>query len=314
VLSTERKTTSTDYSGAARRNARRGPGNSVLHSVLSTQSSLLIAALFAAIALSGCGSKPSKSGGYYLDDGPQARTPQNLDRVADAVPRDEPVRRSNSRPYTVLGKTYTPFTEHRPYRARGQASWYGRRYHGQQTSSGEIYDMYQMTAAHTLLPLPSYARVTNLSNGRSVVVRVNDRGPFHEDRIIDLSYVAAHKLGFIDQGTARVEVEAIVPGDSGRQPAPIVAVTQPPPTPDAVATEAGGVYVQLGAFALPDNADQFLRKMRLDLAWLASSIQVYQDRGLHKVHAGPYLSREAAQRDAERVRQSLGFAPFVLTR
>ncbi|MEX0960707.1 MAG: septal ring lytic transglycosylase RlpA family protein [Burkholderiales bacterium] len=314
VLRTGQNTKTIVSTPVAGAHATRDPGGPVLHSVLSPRSSVLLVALLATIALSGCGSKAPKSGGYYLDDGPHARPPSNLDRVADAVPRNEPIRPSNSRPYTVLGKTYTPFTGHRPYRARGLASWYGKRYHGQKTSTGETYDMYKMTAAHTLLPLPSYARVTNLANGRSVVVRVNDRGPFSEDRIIDLSYVAAHQLGFIDQGTARVEVEAILPGDSGRPPAPIVAATQPPPTPEPVASGAGGIYVQLGAFASPDNAEQFLNKIRFDLSWLASSMHLYQEGGLHKVHVGPYLSHDAAERDAERVRQSLGYGPFVLTR
>jgi rare lipoprotein A len=274
----------------------------------------LITVLLTGILLSGCGSKAPRSGGYYLDDGPHRRPPANLDRVPDAVPRDEPILRANTRPYTVLGRSYVPFTEHRPYRARGNASWYGRRYHGQRTASGEEYDMYKMTAAHTLLPLPSYARVTNLANGRSVVVRVNDRGPFHDDRIIDVSYVAAHRLGFLNDGTARVEVEAIIPGASERPPAPVVSAAQPAPTPDPVALESGGIYVQLGAFAVPENAELFLRKMRLELAWLAPSMELYRDGALYKVHAGPYLSGVAAQRDAERVRQSLGFAPFVLTR
>jgi rare lipoprotein A len=262
--------------------------------------------------LSACGSAPSKRGGYYLDDGPGANPPANLDTVADAVPRDEPVNRYTTRPYTVLGKTYSPFTEHRPYRARGRASWYGKRYHGQKTASGEVYDMYAMTAAHTLLPLPSYARVTSLENGRSVVVRVNDRGPFHDDRIVDLSYAAAHKLGFINQGSAMVEVEAILPG-SPVSAAP-VAVAVPTPVPSPVASGVAGLFVQLGAFSVPDNAQAFLQKMRLDLAWLAASMQIHEAEGLYRVHAGPYPSREAAERDAERVRQTLGFAPFVLKR
>jgi len=107
-----------------------------------------------------------------------------------------------------------PMTSLQPFKQRGLASWYGKRYHGQKTSSGETYDMYAMTAAHPTLPIPSYARVTNVANGRSVVVRINDRGPFKSERVIDVSYVAAHKLGFIQAGQARVEVEAIVPGRS----------------------------------------------------------------------------------------------------
>ncbi|MEO7320260.1 MAG: septal ring lytic transglycosylase RlpA family protein [Nitrosospira sp.] len=154
----------------------------------------------------------TKRGGYYLDDGPGDNPPANLDSIPDAIPRDEPLRPTNMRPYVALGKSYTPMTALVSYRERGIASWYGRRYHGQKTASGEPYDMYTMTAAHTILPLPSYARVTNIQNGKSVIVRVNDRGPFHSDRLIDLSYTAAYKLGVLDGGSGWVEVESILPG------------------------------------------------------------------------------------------------------
>ena len=160
------------------------------------------------LALGGCSS--TRPGGYYKDDGPHERPPANLERVADAVPRREPLHKFANRPYEALGKRYVPLTSVQPFRQSGLASWYGKRYHGQKTSSGETYDMYAMTAAHPTLPIPSYVRVTNLANGRSVVVRVNDRGPFKSERVIDLSYVAAYKLGFIQAGQARVEVEAIV--------------------------------------------------------------------------------------------------------
>ena len=161
--------------------------------------------------LVGCGSSP-RPGGYYKDDGPHENPPANLDRVADAVPKSEPLHKFANRPYTALGKEYVPMTALQPFKQRGVASWYGKRYHGQKTSSGEVYDMYQMTAAHPTLPIPSYARVTNIKNGKSVVVRINDRGPFRATRIIDLSYVAAYKLGYIQAGEATVEVESIVPG------------------------------------------------------------------------------------------------------
>ena len=163
------------------------------------------------LALAGCGSAPQR-GGYYKDDGPHERPPANLDRVADAVPRVEPLHKYANRPYSALGKSYTPMTSLQPFRQRGLASWYGKRYHGQKTSSGEVYDMYAMTGAHPTLPIPSYVRVTNVANGKSVVVRINDRGPFKSDRVIDLSYVAAYKLGYIQAGQARVEVESIIPG------------------------------------------------------------------------------------------------------
>ena len=153
-----------------------------------------------------------KGGGYYLDDGPGDDPPPDLHAIPDAIPRHEPLRPANMRPYAALGKWYTPKTSHESYRERGVASWYGRRYHGQRTATGEVYDMYGMTAAHPTLPLPSYVRVTNMSNGKSVVLRVNDRGPFLSDRLIDLSYTAAYKLDVLDSGSGFVEVESILPG------------------------------------------------------------------------------------------------------
>ncbi len=150
-------------------------------------------------------------GGYYLDDGPGDSPPAHLDQIPDAVPRHEPLNRHANKPYTAFGKVYVPDVSNKPYKARGLASWYGRRYHHQKTSTGEIYDMYGMTGAHTTLPLPCYVRVTNLSNGRSVVIRLNDRGPFRHDRLIDLSYTAAWKLGLVGHGSAEVEVERVFP-------------------------------------------------------------------------------------------------------
>ena len=147
-------------------------------------------------------------------DGPGADPPPNLERVPDAVPRSESLHRYANRPYTVFGQQYVPTPGVRTYRERGMASWYGKKFHGQPTSSGERYDMYAMTGAHPTLPIPSYVRVTNLRNGRIVVVRINDRGPFSNKRLIDLSYTAAYKLGYIASGTAEVEVELIVAGSS----------------------------------------------------------------------------------------------------
>ena len=156
--------------------------------------------------------EPRSRGGYYKDDGPHENPPANLTQVPDAVPRVEPLHRYANRPYTVFGREYQPLARLQPFRQRGLASWYGKRFHGKQTASGEIYDMYAMTAAHPTLPIPSYVRVTHVASGRSVVVRVNDRGPFHPGRVIDLSYAAAYRLGYIAAGSARVLVEQVVPG------------------------------------------------------------------------------------------------------
>jgi peptidoglycan lytic transglycosylase len=163
-----------------------------------------------ATALAGCGSAP-KRGGYYQDDGPGGPPPVNLDKLANPVPKVEPLHHAANNPYTVMGKKYVPYRTLHAFRQRGTGTWYGRKFHGQRTSNGERYDMYAMTAAHPILPIPSYARVTNVNNGRSVIVRINDRGPFHSDRIIDLSYAAAYKLGYANVGSALVEVEAILP-------------------------------------------------------------------------------------------------------
>lgn len=164
------------------------------------------------VFVAGCSSTPDKRpGGFYKDDGPPARAP-DLASIPDAVPRREPLHRWANRPYEALGKRYVPLMRVGPFEQRGAASWYGKRFHGKPTSSGEKYDMYKMSAAHPILPIPSYARVTNLANGRTVVVRVNDRGPFHAGRVIDLSYAAAYKLGYVTAGSARVLVEQLVPG------------------------------------------------------------------------------------------------------
>ena len=168
-----------------------------------------------------CSGGARRGGGYYLDDGPDANPPANLDAVPDAVPKIEPFAPSNSKPYVVFGKTYTPDVSGGPYKTQGRASWYGKKFHGNSTANGERYNMYGMSAAHPTLPLPSYARVTRISNGKSVVVRVNDRGPFLNDRVIDLSYVAAYKLGMLGPGSAEVVVERITPDQIRNwQPAP----------------------------------------------------------------------------------------------
>ncbi len=154
-----------------------------------------------------------RGGGYYLDDGPDDMLPEGLDEIPDAVPRIDPFHQPGFRPYTALGQQFVPRKTLTAFRERGHASWYGRRFHGNPTSTGEPYDMYAMTAAHPTLPIPSYARVTNLANGRQVVVRINDRGPFLRGRVIDLSYAAAHRLGYVNAGSAMVELESITHED-----------------------------------------------------------------------------------------------------
>ena len=255
-----------------------------------------------------------RPGGYYKDDGPGENPPANLDSIPDATPLLEPLNRFANRPYSVFGVDYVPATSLRPYTERGIASWYGRKFHSQNTSTGEVYDMYAMTAAHPTLPLPSYARVTNLANGKSVVVRVNDRGPFHPGRIIDLSYAAAWRIGIAQKGSSEVEVESILPSGiptvAIAQPLPPVAsVTGPPATP--VAQETGGYVVQLGAFANNANAQAFVGRLTNQIAGLSVEAKVHEVDGLFRVVVGPYPTRDEAKRTGERLRVALGLDNLV---
>lgn len=243
-----------------------------------------------------------RAGGYYQDDGPGDNPPPDIERIPDAQPRPEPLHRFANNPYIVFGRTYTPDVSDRPYVAEGIASWYGRKFHGQRTSSGEPYDMYAMTAAHPTLPIPSYARVTNLETGKSVVVRINDRGPFHSDRLIDLSYTAAYKLGIVRKGSGRVRVERI---DPSAPAAPAVA--------DAAVPAAGedGYWVQLAAFTVAANAEQMLSRLKVQLAELADRLRLVEADGMVRLRAGPYASRTEADQAAALVRRATDLVPLV---
>ncbi|MBI4937656.1 MAG: septal ring lytic transglycosylase RlpA family protein [Nitrosomonadales bacterium] len=270
------------------------------------------------------GTVPAK-GGYLEGDGPGQDIPANLDATPDAVPKAEPLHRYANRPYTALGKTYTPLAAPGNYRERGIASWYGRKFHGQRTSSGEVYDMYGMTAAHPTLPIPSYARVTHLATGKSAVVRVNDRGPFLHGRIVDLSYVAAHKLGIVGNGSGEVEVESIAADTAAIAPLAAeepVKVEPLPPEPAAntavpatgTAPGEGRVYLQLGAFKSQQGAEGFLARMRAELEGGGKLVSLYQKDDLVRVHVGPYVSQDEARAYAEKLQKRLGFKPLVSLR
>lgn len=309
--------------------------------------------LLALIYLSGCStlggrdtSSAQKKGGYYLDDGPGDNPPANLDAIPDAVPKAEPLARGANKPYTALGKSYVPMPDGVPYKARGMASWYGRRYHGKPTSTGEPYDMYAMSAAHPTLPLPSYVRVTNVQNGRSVVVRVNDRGPFVDDRLIDLSYTAAHKLGVL-RGVTPVEVERVFPEDTKpevvqvvrldppliEEVKPLESLNLPVPPPDkplqakpparnpvepkAVAAKPpeprpaeSGSYLQVGAFAVQQTADDLVARIGNRLGALAQGVRSVQAGGLFKVHVGPFRDAASLERAAALIQEAFGIRPF----
>jgi rare lipoprotein A len=215
----------------------------------------LLATLFAAV-MAGCSSTSHrKGGGYYEDDGPEANPPSNLDAVPDAVPRIEPLASGPNKPYVVFGKRYVPDTDDDPFVQHGIASWYGKKFHNKNTSSGEPYNMYAMTAAHPTLPIPSYARVTSAINGKSVIVKVNDRGPFHSSRIMDLSYAAAYKLGILGPGSGEVTVEHITNQEviklaaarEAQQRGTATAAAAPAGAATAGAVAGGGMYAATGA-------------------------------------------------------------------
>lgn len=270
---------------------------------------------------------PVRSGGYYLDDGPGDNPPADMLSIPDAVPKLEPYIARANKPYIALGATYTPMTHFEPYKKQGMASWYGRRYHGQKTSIGEIYDMYGMTGAHTTLPLPSYVRVSNPENHQSVIVRINDRGPFHEGRLIDLSYVAAYKLGIAQKGSGWVEVEAIdvkqyLAQQAKQAPAQTQATNKPAPASakasESVETDSkplqSGHYLQLGAFRLPENAQNLAQKLQQQaIVPSPSSISVMQQQGLYRVWVGPFDSALSADKIADKIKTSLGVAVIAVS-
>lgn len=267
-------------------------------------------------------SSTKKPGAYYLDDGPDERIPEGLLDAPDAEPRIEPYAKGPSRPYTIFDQTYVPITDNRPFVQRGIGSWYGKKFHGQRTASGEIYDMYKMTAAHPTLPIPSYARVTNLRNGKQVIVRVNDRGPFHSSRIIDLSYTAALKLGYVQNGSSELEVERLLPeeikrmqasrrGDSSLASKPaaaddidaIVGAVNPQVS-SSVAVEAGGFFLQLGAFSQMQNAASLRERLLSTWPQDLPRPEVVQSQGLYRLHSGPFSTRELADRAAQALKSS----------
>ncbi|HEY2627704.1 MAG TPA: septal ring lytic transglycosylase RlpA family protein [Usitatibacter sp.] len=277
-----------------------------------------------AFALAACGTaskKPTQGAAegprkpsYYSDDGPPESVPSNLAEIPDAVPRDEAYNRFANKPYTVFGRTYVPVLNKEPTKERGIASWYGKKFHGQKTASGEVYDMFAMTAAHPTLPIPSYAKVTNLKTGKSVVVRVNDRGPFHTDRVIDLSYAAASRIGIAAPGSGMVEVERVFSSTPGT---PIVVATTPPPPPTvetAMVVEDRGLWLQIGAFASKESADIFREQAARDLSWNNEPLDVSPRDGFYRVRLGPYKNRDEADAIAQKVRESLGFAPTMTNR
>ena len=260
--------------------------------------------LLIALALHGCSSGP----GPRADrDGYPDRPPRDVLAIPDAVPKVEPRSRyGNPQSYVVFGQRYHVMPTSNGYVERGVASWYGTKFHGQRTSSGETYDMYAMTAAHKSLPLPTYARVTNLRNGRSVVVKINDRGPFVGNRIIDLSYTAAAKLGILADGTGLVEVRALDPRRPDSAPplmaqTPVTTPTPPPATGYRAAAPAGNgnLYLQVGAFLSRGNAEQLRSKLQdVRISDIHISEGVSNQRPVYRVRIGPLAGVDDADRMA----------------
>ncbi len=236
--------------------------------------------------------------------------------IQDAVPREVVVTRAgNKNPYTVLGQTYHLLPTSEGYFEGGLASWYGTKFHGRPTANGETYSLYGMTAAHKTLPIPSYVKVTNLENERTAIVRVNDRGPFHQHRIIDLSYAAAVKLGFAEQGTAKVIVEAIDPKTFGKELREEMAgETTAKPTLGAasVAAAADRYFLQVAAFKNAESAEQLKARLLLDTQQQVLVRESLQD-GFYRVQLGPFNTLQQVEQTSKRL-QELNFEqPRLIT-
>jgi len=265
----------------------------------------------------GCQSAPGGRYSQHKDSAPRhvAKLPETL----DAVPKYEPYRMFNSRPYVVLNKRYTPLSSGKGFEQTGFASWYGQKFHGHLTSNGETYNMFAMSAAHKTLPLPSYVRVTNLQNGKQVIVRVNDRGPFHDNRIIDLSYAAAVKLGYHDKGTAQVNIEVIHFDEDnnvtvGNQPTvsydEYLGITRPIESivanseqiTGAINDESlNGVYIQVAALSNQQKAKS-ISNILSALYQVPSHIPMVNN--IYKLQLGPIFDEPQALELLEKLKQN----------
>lgn len=280
---------------------------------INLTSGLLLSALLAmGLILSGCDTAPSKPSRYQQKQDSAPLSYRDLAKVPDAEPKLEPrSKQGNKSPYRVAGKYYRVMPSSQDYRATGTASWYGAKFHGHLTSNGETYNMFGMSAAHKSLPIPTYLEVTNLNNGRRVIVRVNDRGPFHSDRLIDLSYAAAVKLGFVDQGTAPVKIEAIDPVAWKTRDA--IQKTQ------AITLSPGSdIYLQVGAFSTFDSAIQLKRRLlnhgleNLSREMVVIFLDTKRVPNLHKVQIGPIKDVKIAESIRDQV-STLGLGkPLVV--
>ena len=254
-----------------------------------------ISAVFILLFLAGCG-------GSIMEKGDSAPiNPPDVSGVLNAVPKNEKIRSDKQKSYVVLGKRYYPMSTNEGYSEKGIASWYGKKFHGRKTATGEIYDMYQMTAAHKTLPLPSYAEVTNLNNGLKIIVRVNDRGPFHQGRIIDLSYAGATKLDIIGGGTSKVEVKSINAEEYEMSKQPIAnSVVNVNSLNQGSDSE---VYLQVGTFGSISRAEELKGKLAGHLAETVFLMPLYRGQDvLYRVRVGPLANVEASESLAEKLK------------
>ncbi|MBT1444628.1 septal ring lytic transglycosylase RlpA family protein [Shewanella sp. JM162201] len=274
----------------------------------NVNTALLLTLLSMLTLLYGCSSSPdSASGGsaagsgkkdrYHQKDDAYPENAPDVSKIPDAVPRYEPYSRKGNRPYTVLGRSYDVMASAANFRESGTASWYGTKFHGYHTSNGEVYDMYTMTAAHKTLPLPSFVRVRNIDNNKEVIVRVNDRGPFHDGRIIDLSYAAAYRLDMLKTGTARVVIESIY---------------FPTPPSDAVvsAQDPNNYFIQVAASADKSRLTHMGKKLAKEYQ-LSYRLQPHGD--LYRLQLGPLGHEGIASKLLQKMRQQGYPAGYLVT-
>lgn len=313
----------------------------------------------AVLLMAGCASGPApvggksstvRSGGVPVPprsadrDGAPSDAPPDLASLPDAVPQVEPIKPGGpNKPYVVLGQAYAPTVGDIKWTERGTASWYGTKFHGRRTASGEMFSMYGFTAAHRTLPIPSYARVRHVGSGKEIIVRVNDRGPFHSSRVIDLSYAAAAKLGITSAGMAQVDIERLT-FDEIRSGAwqrntdlaaePALAAADPVQVADAtpvvstavpaVAIKEGssraytpnakGFWVQLAALGRRDGVDRLQQRVATEAAPLSPLLAVFHEAPYFKLQVGPYGSRDEAMTAAQQAREALQLTPLVIER
>ncbi len=271
----------------------------VTASAAQRSSARWVAGVVLLIWLAGCATTPSDAN----KDGAPRNPPGDLAKLPDPVPRSEPRSKyGNKSPYEVFGKKYYVMPNPAGYSESGRASWYGSKFHGRLTSSGEPYDMYRLTAAHRSLPIPCYVRVTNLDNHKSAIVRVNDRGPFHSERLIDLSYAGAVKLGFANQGTARVRIEVV----DGTDQLPYVVAARPP------SAASPQLFLQAGAFSNAAGAER-LRAQLHDI--VGEAVHVYRQArdGLYRVRIGPISAMSEATRLQNLIVSAAHTKPLIVT-